>query len=486
MATSRRRRKAPKTRGPKVLLLAVVVAAACAAAYPLWGHFQPESTDASEPSDLTVRYRTTTDGDPDGDSGVDTDAARPSLEIFNVSGSSVPLSEVVLRYYFTADGGTAYAFNCAEAAMGCSNVTGTVRALESASETADHYLEIGFTRQAGALKAGANSRGLELQLFRTDGKPLKQDNDWSFDGAKDTYREFDRITAYRGGALVWGKGPGGKGGAAGPAPRAGSAVTLPRRAAFNNFNYLGPKDPALFKHGWLVRTSRGGPGIEGTWTGEGVSFPADDTAQDGQAVRLRASTDGTRPGTRQAGIGSKEPKFRAGTYAARVHFTDKPTSGRNGDPINQTFFTIGGSGTKYSELDYEYMPNGGWGAPGPKLDTTSWRNADKGDRVTRKTEESLAGWRTMMITIDESGVTYSMDGRTLYRNGKDYTPRADMAVQFNTWFVELEFTGERVWDMKVDWVYHQAGATLSAKEVERIAEGFRDSGVNYFDTMPAS
>ncbi|MFF0451487.1 cellulose binding domain-containing protein [Streptomyces sp. NPDC004609] len=478
MATSRRRRKAPKARKLKVLLLVVVVAAACTAAYPLWRHFQPDPSELSGPSDLTVRYRTATDGEAD--------AARPSMEIFNTSEKSVLLSEVVLRYYFTADGGEAYAFNCAEAAMGCSNVTGTVVALESPSDTADHYLEIGFTKQAGALKPGANSRGLELQLFRTDHKPLKQDNDWSFDGTRVAYREFDRITAYKRGALVWGKEPGGKGGGAGSARPAASAVSLPDQAVFDNFTYLGPKDPALFKHGWLVRTSKGGPGIKGTWTAEGVSFPADDTALDGQAVRLRASTDGTRTGTRQAGIGSKEPKFRTGTYAARIHFTDRPTSGRNGDPVNQTFFAIGGSGTRYSELDYEYMPNGGWGAPGPKLDTTSWRNADKGDRVTRKTEESLAGWRTMMITIDDDGVTYSMDGRTLYRNGKDYTPRADMAIQFNTWFVELPFKGDRVWDMKVDWVYHQAGVKLSAKEVERIAAGFRDSGVNYFDTLPAN
>ena len=478
MATSRRRPRGRSriAKAFKILLLVAVLAAAGVAAKPLWRHFNPE------PDELTVRYRT--------DAAAGADAARPWLEVFNTSEKTVQLSEVSLRYYFTADDDVSYAYNCVEAAMGCSNLTGTIVAMDSPADSADHYLEIGFNEKAGGLKAGANSRGLELQLFRTDHKPLRQGDDWSFDASKKTYQNSDRITAYKSGELVWGEEPGGAEsdgkGAGAPAPGSGSPVDLPDRAVFDNFNYRGPKDRALFKHGWLVRTSKGGPGVDNTWSTEGVSFPGDDEALDGQVLQLRASTDGTKSGTQQSAIGTKEAKFRTGTYAARVHFTDKPTTGRNGDHINQTFFTIGGSGAQYSELDNEYMPNGGWGAPGPKLDTTSWRHAEQGDRITSKREKSLAGWHTMMITVEAGGVTYSIDGKTVYRNGKKYAPRADMAINFNTWFVDLPFTGERAWDMKVDWIYYQDAGKLTAEGAEQAAEGFKRSGVSYFDTLPGS
>ena len=474
MATSRRqpRRRSGLARTFRVLLVVAVLAGGGLVAKPLWRHFNPE------PPELTVRYRTATE--------VEADAVRPWLEVFNTSEKPVPLREVALRYYFTADGDASYAFNCVEAAVGCSNLTGTVVAMDSPHEGADHYLEVGFTDKAGTLKPGANSQGLEVQLFRTDHKPVRQDGDWSYDGAKRSYQESDRIPAYRAGALVWGEEPGGKDAGATAAPSAKAAPELPDGGFFDDFNYRGPKDTALFKHGWLVRTSKGGPGIDDTWAAQGVSFPADDEALGGQVLNLRASTDGTKSGTRQAALGTKETAFRTGTYAARIHFTDKPTTGDNGDHVNQTFFTIGGSGDEYSELDNEYMPNGGWGAPGPKLDTTSWRHAEEGDRVTRKTEKSLAGWHTVLIVVKKDSVTYSIDGKTLYRSGADYAPRADMAINFNTWFVDLPFTGDRAWDMKVDWIYHQSGEQLSVKEAERAAKGFQSGGVTYFDTLTGS
>ncbi|GAA2290871.1 hydrolase [Streptomyces kunmingensis] len=483
MATSRRRSRGRSrtARAFKILLVVAVLAGAVVAAKPVWRHFHPE------PPELTVRYRTET--------AASADAAQPWLEVFNTSEKTVRLSDVTLRYYFTADGAASYAYNCVEASVGCSNMTGTVKEMPSPSDGADHYLEIGFTQKAGTLKPGANSRGLQLQLYRTDHKPLRQDGDWSFDAAKKTYEKSERIPAYKRGVLVWGEAPGGAdtGSASGPASGSSGAAAgkdaapLPEGAFFDDFNYRGPKDTALFKHGWLVRTSKGGPGIESTWTAKGVSFPAADAeTSGGQVLQLRASTDGTKAGTRQAALGTKDPSFRTGTYAARVHFTDKPTTGKNGDHVNQTYFTIGGSGEQYSELDNEYMPNGGWGAPGPKLDTTSWRHAGRNDRVTSKTERSLAGWHTMLITVEENEVTYSVDGKTLYRSGAAYAPRADMSINFNTWFIDLPFTGERAWDMQIDWVYHQTGEPLTAKAAEQAVKGFQGDGTSFFDTRPAS
>lgn len=97
---------------------------------------------------LTAQYRTSA-------SGATADQAEPWLEITNRGTSSVPLSEVTLRYYFKADSPTtAYRFACSWAVKGCANITGTFGNLANPTATADRYLEIGFTSGAGSSPPG--------------------------------------------------------------------------------------------------------------------------------------------------------------------------------------------------------------------------------------------------------------------------------------------------------------------------------------------
>ncbi|MBM0255932.1 hypothetical protein [Micromonospora sp. 4G55] len=146
-------------------------------------------------------------------------------------------------------------------------------------------------------------------------------------------------------------------------------------------------------NGWQARTDGGGPGVASTWSADAISFPANRKALGGQVLQLQVTTDGTREGTRRAELIGIDNTFLTGTIAARIHFTDKPAAGRNGDHVMESFCTISPESTskRYNELDFEYQPNGGWGAPGPKLDTTSWRSAAQGDRTTRALSQSLAG-----------------------------------------------------------------------------------------------
>ncbi|MFJ3441600.1 cellulose binding domain-containing protein [Streptomyces sp. NPDC086081] len=475
MASSRRRpsgrRVWPKIR---LLLLVAVVAAGGTALYPVWKAANPD------PPELKVRYRT--------DTPATAAVAKPSLEVFNDTGRPLPLSDVTLRYWFTAEDGAAYAYNCVNAVFGCSNVAGRIVAMDKPTDTADHYLELRFTEGAGDLKPGANSKGIDVQLFRTDHEKLKQSDDRSFDAEKTSYKEAEEVTAYKRGVLAWGEEPDGskasdeKKATAKTAPEALPAP--PSGVLFDDFSYLGPKDPALFKHGWLVRTSKGGPGIENTWSAQGVSFPtAEGSHADGQVLNLRASTDGTKAGTKQASLGTAASKFRDGTYAARIHFSDGPSTGDAGDHVNQTFYTIGGKGPTYSELDNEYMPNGGWGRPGPKLDTVTWYDHESNDRVYETTNKSLDAWHTVLIRVKDGVVAYWLDGKKLFLSNGKYAPRADMSVNFNHWFIDLPFKGERAWDMKVDWLYYNANDTLSAAEVQAQVAGFTGEGRNYFDTV---
>ncbi|MFI8891056.1 cellulose binding domain-containing protein [Streptomyces paradoxus] len=473
------RRRTPRRRvWPKIrlLLLVAVVAAGGTALYPVWKAANPD------PPELKVRYRT--------DTPATATAAKPSLEVFNDTDKPLPLSDVTLRYWFTADGSASYAFNCVNAVFGCSNVAGRIVAMDKPTDTADHYLEVRFTAAAGDLKAGANSKGIDLQLFRTDHKKLKQSDDRSFDAEMTSYKEAENVTAYKRGVLAWGEEPDGtkasdekKTAKAAPEP----LPAPPAGVLFDDFTYQGPKDPALFKHGWLVRTSKGGPGVENTWSANGVSFPTAKGAHaGGQVLNLRASTDGTKAGTKQASLGTAASKFRDGTYAARIHFSDEPTTGDAGDHVNQTFYTIGGTGSKYSELDNEYMPNGGWGRPGPKLDTVTWYDHKTNDRVYETTNKSLDTWHTVLIRVKDGVVAYWLDGKKLFLSNGKYAPRADMSVNFNHWFIDLPFKGERAWDMKVDWLYYNANETLSAKQVQSAVEDFTGEGVNYFDTVRES
>jgi hypothetical protein len=470
----------------KALPLILVVIAAGTALRPVfprvWHSIHPGQAKAPA---LTVDYRT-------GTTARSTAVAAPQLVVVNTSKRRIPLSDVTVRYYFSADTSASYGFNCVQAGVSCSRITGAVMPVSDPTPTADHYLEIGFATGSGALAPGQDSKGVEIQLYRLDHKRLNQSNDRSFDASIRTYKPSSLVTAYLRGVPAWGNEPSGgtattrartargtTSGAGRPAP------TVPSGTAFDDFHYSGPHDPALLAHGWQARSGAGGPGIDGTWSAAGVSFPAVASAKGGQALQLRVGTDGTRAGTRQAELQSTGAGFFTGTYAARIYFSDAPARGSNGDHINESFYPISADdkSPRYSELDNEYMPNGGWGAPGPALDTTSWYSPTADDRVTHRLNHSLQGWHTLMITAVHGVATYSLDGRKLFSSDGKYFPREEMGIHFNAWFIDLPFTGSRTWDMRVNWFYYKAGKAVSLKDVQKTVAGFYRNGTHYVDTM---
>lgn len=268
-----------------------------------------------------------------------------------------------------------------------------------------------------------------------------------------------------------------------------AAPSGPPGVLFDSFRYTGPEDPDLTAHGWTVRTDGGGPGVRDTWTKSGLSFPATADAQGGRAMQLSLTTDGTPKGTQQLDVGRTEGEFVNGTVAARVFFSDRPTAGgHDGDHINECFYVISPSHSspKYSELDFEYMPNGGWGAVGSRVDTTSWRSSTEGDRDTRSTKRSLAGWHTMMMTAANGEVVYSMDGATLFTSDSRSYPREPLSIRFSSWLIDLPtaVTGTRTWDTKVNWLYYQADKSVPLAEVKKSVDGFYAAGTSYLDTVP--
>jgi len=457
------------------LLMVMVVLAAGVVLYGVW-----RTTNAAQPAGgsplLTVRYRT--------DTPATAPIGRPWLEVINTSSQPVALHKVTLRYYFSDDDSAGYAANCLQTALRCSNVTQVVSAMSHPAPTATHYLRVGFTSAAGTLEPGQTSQGIGLQLYRLDHEDLDQADDRSFDPALIHYAPSTRVTGYVDGVLFWGEEPDAAPPAASPRPSNASALTAPAGTLFDNFHYTDVADPAVTANGWQARTDGGGPGIASTWSADAISFPANRKAQGGQVLQLQVTTDGTRQGTQQAELIGIDNTFLTGTIAVRIHFTDQPADGRNGDHIIESFCTISPKSTseRYNELDFEYQPNGGWGAPGPKLDTTSWRSATRGDRTTRALHRHLAGWHTLMITAVDGTVTYSVDGRPVFRSSGKTFPREPMRIHLNTWLVDLPFAGQRTWNMQVNWIYSVAGKAVRVAEVQSAVDGFYSNGINYINT----
>lgn len=149
------------------------------------------------------------------------------------------------------------------------------------------------------------------------------------------------------------------------------------------------------------------------------------------------------PGAFPRGVGggtaTRAAKFRNGTYAVRVRFSDTPKSGPDGDHLVQTFFTINDlkapMADDYAEYDFEYLPNGGWGEPANILYTTSWETyrPDPWEAVNQHSEvrASYAGWHDLVVTIDDNRIVHHVDGQEFGRHDARYLPERPMSINFN-------------------------------------------------------
>jgi hypothetical protein len=154
---------------------------------------------ASPASGLTARYR-------NNDSAPNDNQIKPGLSLVNNGTSSVSLSNVTIRYWFTGDSGaTTYSTWCDYAQIGCSNLTERVVALATARTGADRYLEVGFS--SGTLGAGASLGDMQLRLNKTDWSAFTESNDYSWSGTQTSYADAAKVTVYVNGTLVWGTEP---------------------------------------------------------------------------------------------------------------------------------------------------------------------------------------------------------------------------------------------------------------------------------------
>ncbi|MFF6998208.1 cellulose binding domain-containing protein [Streptomyces sp. NPDC008313] len=465
------------------LRTAVAVAAVAGLGAAALTALPAQAADAS----VKVQYRTSA-------SSATADQAEPWFKVVNTGSTSVPLGDVRIRYYFKADPGASYTFACSWAVKSCANVTGTFGTLAHPTATADRYLEIGFRSAAGSLAPGADTGDMQLRFYRTNWASLDQSDDYSFSAGQTSYGDWSKVTATVGGHTVWGTAPGGN--EPDPDPTDPTDPTDPPAtgaALFDDFDYTSYNDPAIASHGWSVRSNSGGPGVPGaTWAPQNVTF-ADDNGD--SVMNLETSTAGTGESTKQTEVLTQATKFKNGTYAARVKFADTPKSGPDGDHLVQTFFTINQlkapMDDDYAEYDFEYLPNGGWGEPSGILYTTSWETyrPDPWEAVNQHSESraGFAGWHDLVVTIDDSNITYYIDGREFGRHDAKYLPEKPMSINFDQWLIDLDgqtSTTPRAYDQKVDYVLHVKDQVLTPAQVDAKVAAYRTAGRSFEDTVP--
>ena len=273
-------------------------------------------------------------------------------------------------------------------------------------------------------------------------------------------------------------------------PPASSSVTA--QILFDDFNYSGAAE--MTTNGWIIRSGSGWPGVPGaSFRPENVSFLDYPDRNGNRLLRMTSSTDGTSENTFQTQI-CHQRKYLEGTYAARVRFSDVPVAGVDGDQVVQTFYTITPYeqplDPDYSEMDYEYLPNGGWGRDDLTFFVTTWETVQiepwNADNTSNSIQGSLEGWHTLVTQVTGGTVRYFVDGALIAQHGGKYYPDAPMSINFNLWFIDgglLQAGGVREYQEDIDWVFHEAGVLRMPDDVMAKVNELRSASVKFQDTV---
>ncbi|MCZ8519426.1 MULTISPECIES: cellulase family glycosylhydrolase [Paenibacillus] len=154
---------------------------------------------SSSPSGVVVQYRA-------GDSNAADNQMRPLLKIVNKGSQAIPLSEYKIRYYYTNDGKSQQIF-CDYASVDCKNLTLSSVPMSKAKTNANAYIELGFKAGAGQVASKGETGEIQIRIHNQDWSNVNEANDYSFDGSKTSSIDWNRVTLYRNGTLVWGTEP---------------------------------------------------------------------------------------------------------------------------------------------------------------------------------------------------------------------------------------------------------------------------------------
>lgn len=293
-----------------------------------------------------------------------------------------------------------------------------------------------------------------------------------------------------------------------------SPFVAAQQILFDDFSYTNTTQ--FTNNGWRIRTWEGGPGLaNGGWSTSNVSFVADPASPGNRLMRLKASTNVNRNNintatnransgtTSQAEVSRVEQIYKNGTWAARMYFTDAPSTGPDGDTVIETFFGLTDyieGREPYSEIDFEYLPNGGWwtGSATPAMWMTTYRIVDFSDPASRghtTRTGSLQGWRTLVAHVMDGYIAFYIDGVYQASFSGAVAPDHPMYLMFQIWFSNdcfdpacnvrgyLNSSSYREYYEDIDWVYFEKDNIVTPAVVNQKVASLRAAGTTYVQTL---
>src|SRR5215510_13482935 len=131
---------------------------------------------------------------------------KPHFNIVNGGTTTVPLSELTIRYWYTNDGSQPQVYDCDFASRGCSNISASFVSIPAVTG-ANTYFQLSFSAGAGSLTPGQQSGEIQTRLHSQNWSNYTEGNDYSYDATKTSFADWTKVTLYRNGTLVWGAEP---------------------------------------------------------------------------------------------------------------------------------------------------------------------------------------------------------------------------------------------------------------------------------------
>lgn len=276
-------------------------------------------------------------------------------------------------------------------------------------------------------------------------------------------------------------------------------LILAQTVMFDDFNYDDIDDPEIGSfNNWNIIHGTNGPPSGANYDKNNLSFQTDPLDPNNSIMILQTTVNGSTKATTQCRIETNSYSYFEGTYAARVKFSDIPYT--YGDANIQTFYTIvsyllAGDGSKYSELDFEYMASDKWGiSPNNQvMYLTTWNRyiADPWQAwkaYSTDVKSYANNWHTLVMSAtDGTNVKFWIDGvyfgalSVTDNDGTSVYPRSNMQVAFANWIWNNQ-TGNssdnRNAPFTVDWVLHVKDEEKTTQEVNAIVENYKNNNID--------
>ncbi|WP_265443056.1 cellulose binding domain-containing protein [Acetivibrio straminisolvens] len=133
----------------------------------------------------------------------------PNFKIYNTGSTSINLSTIKVRYYYTSDGITGQTYICDYAGNQsniASSTVGQIVSMTNQTSDADTYLEIYFTSSAGVVLPGSYVE-VKGRIVSYNYQNYTQSNDYSFNPTATYYQSSNKVTIYVNGVLKGGTEP---------------------------------------------------------------------------------------------------------------------------------------------------------------------------------------------------------------------------------------------------------------------------------------